>query len=168
MSYSPVNSFPRQRGKARMGAMLANTPPPQPCPIFMAVGGVKGNHYVITYISSKQVEAVHQRISIGRILQHCDPVTIDRSARICHDCRICCKYNFSTESRAQGVRRRNVRLDLILGSCVKQRTGTARAIASQPIVLDRCVTMDSSVIPSRLGGLTGWIIGDGGHAFNLK
>ena len=59
MSYSPVNSFPRERGKAGMGAMLANTPHPSLAPIFMGEGNVKGDHYVITYMSFKQVEAVH-------------------------------------------------------------------------------------------------------------
>ena len=56
----------RPARKVGMGAMLADTPPSQPgatlvvvAPIFMGEGGAKGDHCVITHISSKQSEAVH-------------------------------------------------------------------------------------------------------------
>jgi len=68
---------------------------------------------------------------------------------------ICCKYNCSTFLRAHGVLRRNFRLDFKLGSCIKQRIGKTAAIASQPMLSDSCVTMASSVIPSKLGGAAG-------------
>ena len=41
-------------------------------------------------------------------------------------------YKVSTLARAQGVRRRNWRLDLTLGLYLKQRISTARAISGQP------------------------------------
>ena len=44
-----------------MGAMLADTPHPSLAPIFMGEGGTKGDHRVITRISSRQNEAVHYR-----------------------------------------------------------------------------------------------------------
>lgn len=69
--------------------------------------------------------------------------------------RTCCRYNCSTLARAQGVRRKNFRLDLTLGSCVKQRIGTASAIALQPMLSASCVTMASSVMPSNVGRLVG-------------
>ena len=46
------------------------------------------------------------------------------------------KYNASTFLRAHGVLRKNFKLDLTLGSCVKQRIGTAAPIASQPMRSD--------------------------------
>ncbi len=46
----------------------------------------------------------------------------------------------------------------MLGSCVKQRTGTAAAIASQPMLSDSWVTIASRVMPSRLGGLAGFFM----------
>ncbi len=64
---------------------------------------------------------------------------------------MCCKYSCSTLARAQGVRLRNFKLDLILGSCVKQRIDMASAIVFQPMLSDSCVTMASRVIPS-IGG----------------
>ena len=45
--------------KAGMGAMLADTPPSQPSPIFMGEGGTKVDHCVINLTSSKQSEAVY-------------------------------------------------------------------------------------------------------------
>lgn len=65
----------------------------------------------------------------------------------------CRKYNSSTFFRAHGVLRKNFKLDLMLGSCVKQRTGTAALIASQPIRSDSWVTIISRVMPSKLGRL---------------
>ncbi len=41
---------------------------------------------------------------------------------------------------------------------MKQRTGTAPAIASQPMVSDNCVTMVSSVMPSSEGRLAGFFM----------
>ena len=41
---------------------------------------------------------------------------------------------------------------------MKQRTGTAAAIASQPMLSDRKVTMASRVMPSRLGGFAGFLM----------
>jgi hypothetical protein len=41
-------------------------------------------------------------------------------------------YNSSTLFRAQGVRRRNFKLDLMLGSLKKQRIGMRFAISAQP------------------------------------
>lgn len=65
------------------------------------------------------------------------------------------KYSSSTFLRAQGVLRKNLRLDLMLGSCVKQRIGTAAPIASQPMRSASCVTIASSVMPSRTGRFAG-------------
>jgi len=73
------------------------------------------------------------------------------------DC-LCCKYNSSTFLRAHGVLRKNFKLDLMLGSCVKQRTGTAAAIASQPMLSDSCVTIASSVMPSKGGRFAGFLV----------
>jgi DNA-damage-inducible protein D len=42
------------------------------------------------------------------------------------------RYRLSTFSRAQGVLRRNFKLELTLGSCEKQRIGILRANSSQP------------------------------------
>jgi hypothetical protein len=44
------------------------------------------------------------------------------------------KYNSSTFALAQGVLRKNFKLDLTLGSCVKQRIGTASPMASHPML----------------------------------
>ncbi len=60
------------------------------------------------------------------------------------------KYNSSTFFLAQGVLRKNFKLDLMLGSCVKQRTGTTAAIASQPMFSESWVIIISRVMPSRL------------------
>ena len=46
----------------------------------------------------------------------------------------------------------------MLGSWVKQRTGTAAAIASHPMLPDNCVTMASRVMPSRLRGRAGFVL----------
>src|ERR1035438_9793820 len=67
------------------------------------------------------------------------------------------KYNSSTLARAHGVLRKNFKLDLILGSCIKQRIGTAAPIASQPMPSESCVTIASSVMPSRAGRLAGFL-----------
>ena len=69
-----------------------------------------------------------------------------------------CKYNCSTLSRAHGVRRKNFRLDLMLGSWLKQRTGTAALMASQPMVSESRVTIISRVMPSSLDGFADWFI----------
>lgn len=71
---------------------------------------------------------------------------------------VCCKYSSSTLLRAHGVLRKNFKLDLMLGSCVKQRTGTAAAIASQPMLPDSRVTIISRVMPSRFGRCTGFLL----------
>lgn len=68
------------------------------------------------------------------------------------------KYNSSTLARAHGVLRRNFKLDLMPGSWVKQRIGTAAPMASQPMRSASCVTIISSVTPSRLGRLAGFLI----------
>lgn len=67
----------------------------------------------------------------------------------------CCKYSCSTLLRAHGVRRKNFRLDLMLGSNMKQRTGTAVAMAAHPIRSESRVTIISRVMPSRAGRLRG-------------
>ena len=46
----------------------------------------------------------------------------------------------------------------MLGSWVKQRTGTAAAIASQPMLSDNCVTMASRVTPSSVGRPAGFLL----------
>ena len=48
------------------------------------------------------------------------------------------------------MRRKNVRLDLILGSRIKQRIGIASAIAAQPMVAAREMTMAARVTPCKL------------------
>lgn len=48
----------------------------------------------------------------------------------------------------------------MLGSCVKQRTGTAAPIASQPMRSDSWVTIISRVMPSKLGRLAGFFVAD--------
>jgi len=65
------------------------------------------------------------------------------------------KYNSSTFALAQGVLLKNFKLDFTLGSCVKQRMGTASAIASHPMLSDSCVTIFSSVTPSNVGRFAG-------------
>ena len=67
----------------------------------------------------------------------------------------CCKYNASTFARAHGVRRKNFRLDDTLGSRLKQRIGTASAIAAQPMLVTSSFNIVSRVMPSRLGGWDG-------------
>lgn len=68
------------------------------------------------------------------------------------------KYNSSTFALAQGVRRKNFKLDLMLGSWVKQRIGTAAAIASHPMLSESCVTIISSVMPSSVGRPAGFLL----------
>ena len=68
------------------------------------------------------------------------------------------KYNSSTFALAQGVLLKNFKLDLTLGSWVKQRTGTASAIASHPMLSESCVTIISSVTPSSGGRLAGFLL----------
>jgi len=65
----------------------------------------------------------------------------------------------STFLRAQGVFRRNVRLDFTLGSWRKQRTGMRRPILAHPWRSTSRLTMVSSVIPCR--GSRGWEMGAG-------
>ena len=67
------------------------------------------------------------------------------------------KYNSSTFALAQGVLRKNFKLDLTLGSCVKQRIGIASPIASHPMLSESCVTIISSVTPSSVGRLAGFL-----------
>jgi len=45
----------------------------------------------------------------------------------------------------------------MLGSCVKQRIGTAAPIASQPMRSESCVTITSSVMPSKAGRVAGFL-----------
>ncbi len=68
------------------------------------------------------------------------------------------KYNSSTFFLAQGVLRKNFKLDLMLGSCVKQRTGTTAAIASQPMFSESWVIIISRVMPSRLRGGSDFVL----------
>ena len=68
------------------------------------------------------------------------------------------KYNSSTFALAQGVLLKNFKLDLTLGSCVKQRIGTASAIASHPMLSESCVTIISSVTPSSGGLFAGFLL----------
>src|SRR5687768_12134597 len=56
-------------------------------------------------------------------------------------------YNSSTFARAQGVRRRNVRLDLMLGSYWKHRIGTRRPRSSHPKCPTSSVSNRSRVMP---------------------
>jgi len=46
----------------------------------------------------------------------------------------------------------------MLGSCVKQRIGTAAAIADQPMCPASRVTIASSVMPSKAGRLADFLI----------
>ena len=57
------------------------------------------------------------------------------------------KNNPSTRSRAQGVFRRKVRLDLIEGLCVKQRMGIRSPSSFQPKCVTNCSKMVSSLRP---------------------
>ena len=68
------------------------------------------------------------------------------------------KYNSSTFALAQGVLRKNFKLDLTLGSCVKQRMGMASAIASHPMLSESCVTIISSVTPSSGGRFANFLL----------
>ena len=69
-----------------MGAMLADTPPSQPSPIFMGEGGTKGDHRVITRISSKQSEAVPQRRQrFGGPFHHKTPALARASRHLCSE-----------------------------------------------------------------------------------
>lgn len=63
------------------------------------------------------------------------------------------RYIASTSARAQGVVRRNLRLELMLGSCRKHRIGTRKPISSHPYLATRCSSMVLRVIPCR--GLLG-------------
>ncbi len=56
-------------------------------------------------------------------------------------------YQASTFSRAHGVRRRNLRLDLTEGSLKKQRIGMRRHISAQPCRATRVVSTASRVMP---------------------
>lgn len=64
------------------------------------------------------------------------------------------KYNSSTFFLAQGVLRRNLRLDEILGSILKQLMSMSIAISSQPMRVTKWVRIISSVLPCR-GSLEG-------------
>ena len=65
------------------------------------------------------------------------------------------RYNSSTFVLAQGVLRRNFRLDLIEGSWVKQRILIRLPNSFQPYTSTRLVTILSKVIPCK--GLLGWV-----------
>ena len=65
----------------------------------------------------------------------------------------------STFFRAQGVLRRNVRLDFTLGLNWKHRMGMRRPISLQPCRWTSWLRMFSSVMPCR--GSRGWEAGDG-------
>ena len=65
----------------------------------------------------------------------------------------------STFLRAQGVFRKNVRLDFTLGSWRKQRIGMQRPISAHPCRSTSWLMMASSVIPCN--GSRGWEMGDG-------
>ena len=67
------------------------------------------------------------------------------------------KYKASTLSLAHGVLRRNLRLDLMLGSLIKQLTGMRSARPSQPQCSNSVVTIASSVMP--WSGLLAWLFG---------
>ena len=58
-------------------------------------------------------------------------------------------YKLSTLSRAQGVLRKNFKLDLILDSCVKQLTGIRSANSLHPKCPTKAVTIASSVMPCK-------------------
>jgi hypothetical protein len=90
-------------------------------------------------------------VALNSQLSPCEVTALKRA-------RACCKYNSSTFFRAHGVLRKNFKLDLMLGSCVKQRTSTTAAIASQPMRSDSWVTIISRVMPSRLGWLAGFFV----------
>ena len=64
-----------------------------------------------------------------------------------------CKYNSSTFARAQAVRLKNFKLDLMLGSLTKQRIGMRLPSSAQPYRSARRVTTISSVTPCK--GLLG-------------
>src|SRR5690606_15830144 len=57
------------------------------------------------------------------------------------------RYSASTCSRAHGVRRRNLRLEAMLGSWLKQRMSIRRPSPAQPKRATRSVTMRSRVRP---------------------
>ena len=63
------------------------------------------------------------------------------------------RYSRSTCSLAQGVLRRNVRLDFTDGSCLKQLILTCAARPAQPQCCSRRITMPFSVTPCK--GLLG-------------
>jgi hypothetical protein len=73
---------------------------------------------------------------------------------IVHFFFISATYHPSTFLRAQGVFRRNVRLDFTLGSWRKQRTGIRRPISAHPCRSTSRLTMVSNVIPC--SGSRGW------------
>ncbi len=66
------------------------------------------------------------------------------------------RYNCSTFSRAQGVFRRKVRLDFMLGSCVKHRMFIFSPNVSQPYFSSKKVSISSNV--TACSGLLGWDI----------
>jgi hypothetical protein len=57
------------------------------------------------------------------------------------------RYRLSTFSRAHGVRRRNFRLELKLGSEVKHRIGTCRPSSAQPKWSTSSCNIMASVTP---------------------
>jgi hypothetical protein len=63
-----------------------------------------------------------------------------------------CKKSCSTFCRAHGVRLRNLRLDLMLGSLVKQPISMRRPSSAQPWRATSSLRIASSVIPSRVAG----------------
>ena len=65
----------------------------------------------------------------------------------------------STRWRAQGVLRRNVRLDFTEGLNWKHRTGMRLAISLQPCRWTSWLSRFSSVMPCK--GSRGWLEGDG-------
>ena len=64
-----------------------------------------------------------------------------------------CKYNSSTFARAQAVRLKNFKLDLMLGSLMKHWMGMRFPSSFQPYCSTRRVTIISSVTPCK--GLLG-------------
>lgn len=59
------------------------------------------------------------------------------------------RYIFSTFSRAQGVLRKNFRLERMLGFSLKQRIGIRAPMVGNPTVSTRWFRMDANVIPCR-------------------
>jgi hypothetical protein len=59
------------------------------------------------------------------------------------------RYISSTFFRAQGVLRKNFRLERMLGFSVKQRIGIRAPMVKKPYVSTRWFRMDANVIPCR-------------------